>query len=189
MKHRTGKDFKGGGKYLAEPGTYHMAILDVTETPTKRDGTLINNAAFRATMSVLSGTVTGQEEKIYEATWFDPRQDAKDGGAFDTKKIDRFLLATGLIHEADKESEMDINLAKAAGRQVLIRLEKRTSKDGKEYLQLQGADIFHIDDPDCKSCPKKESALSLIPASLRKIGNQPPPKESPRQRNLADIDL
>jgi hypothetical protein len=184
MKHSTGKDFKGGGKYLQEPGTYHMVVLEVTETPTKRDGTLITNAAFRATMSVLAGTVEGQEEKVYEATWFNPNQNSKDGGVFDTKKIDRFLLATDLIHERDKETEVDIDLTTAIGRQVVIRLEKHGG-----YLQMQGADVFHVDDADCKSCPKKETALSLIPEKYRKVGAKARPRKETKRQNLEDIDL
>ena len=185
MKHRTGKDFKGGGKFLAEPGTYHMVILEMTETPTKRDGTLIQNAAFRATMSVLAGTVEGQDEKIYEATWFHPNSGSKDGGAFDTKKIDRFLLSTGLIEDGDKEADVELDLSKAIGRQVIIRLEKRDEK----YLQMQGADIFHVDDPDAKSCPKKESALKLMPENHRKIGAKAPPRPPAKQQNLDELDL
>jgi hypothetical protein len=187
MKHRTGKDFQtGGGKFLSEPGTYHLMIADVTENPVDKHGKLMSNAAFRATMSTMAGTVEGQEDKIVNLTWWHPTP-GDDKADFDVKKIDRFLLATDLIKAGDKESQVEIDVKKAIGRHVVVRLQK--PKDS-EFLKMNYADIFHIDDPEAASCPKKESVLKLIPASHRKIGGKPagPPKPGPAQ-DIASLDL
>lgn len=170
MKHKTGGDFNTGG-FLSEPGTYHFCITDATESPTNKSGALIDNAAFRVTVEALGGTAAGQENKCCDLLFFHPKPTDKNEGAFARKKIDRFLLAVGLVGDDDKDREVDIDLAKCVGRQFVAKME--ADEDNARFLRVAFADIYHVDDPAVKAVPKNEAALKLIPASLRKIGSQP----------------
>lgn len=169
MKHRTGSDFQTGG-FLKEPGTYHFCIVDAVENPTNKDGALIDNAAFRIYAEALAGTAPGQENKQCDIIFFWPKPSDKNEGAFNRKKIDRFLLAIGLMQEEDKDKELDIDIGKAVGKQFIAKME--LDEDNK-FLRVSFADIYHVDDPAIKTVPKSESGLKLIHPSLRKIGEKP----------------
>lgn len=176
MKWQSGDDYSSGGNFLSEPGTYHLCITDIDENPTKRDGSLIDNAAFRVGLSVLDGTTEGQKEKTTDLTFFYPKPTDKDEGKFRRKQIDRFFLAAGLLAESDKGAEKEIDLSDAVGRQIVAKLEP--SSNGK-YLQLAFADVYHVDDPAVKDIPKSAVALRLVPSSQRKVGSQPSKKAAP----------
>lgn len=176
MKHRTGGDFNTGG-FLSEPGTYHVCVTDATESPTNKSGALIDNAAFRVAVEVLAGTVAGQEHKTQDLLFFHPKATDKNEGAFARKKIDRFLLAVGLVSDEDKDKDLDIDITKCVGRQFVVKLEH--DEESQKFLRVAFADIFHVDDAAVKAVPKNEDALRLIPAAMRRIGNQPVKKEKP----------
>lgn len=169
VKWRTGSDHSAGSKYLDQPGTYHMIVMGIDENPTKRDGGLIDNAFFRASLTVLAGTVDGQKDKTVDLLFFYPKEGSKDGGAFATKQIDRFFIATGLIQEGQTDTDVDLNLQKACGRQIVAKLE--LDQDGK-HLRLSYADVWHVDDPACKAIPKNEESLRLLPTSQRLVGKK-----------------
>lgn len=170
LKHKTGTDQSVGG-FLREPGTYHFCILDTTENPTNKDGQLIDNAAFRIVCDTLAGTAPGQEQKQCEITFFWPKPADKNEGAFNRKKIDRFLLAVGLMKEEDKDKEIEFDIQKAVGRQFIAKME--LDDEEHKYLRLSFAELYHVDDPAVKTIPKDEDALKLIHPSLRKIGAKP----------------
>lgn len=171
MKHRTGGDFNTGG-FLNEPGTYHLCITDATEKPENKNGSLIDNAAFRVACEVMAGTVSGQENKSVDILFFHPKPTDKNEGAFARKKIDRFLLAVNLVSDEDKDKDLDVDIAKCVGRQFVAKLEHED--ENAKFLRVAFADIYHVDDPAVKSIPKNADALKLIPSAMRKIGSQPP---------------
>lgn len=176
FKHQVGDDLSSGGSFLREPGTYHVCVVDVNYMPSRKDGTLIDNAAFKVYLEVLAGTVAGQEGKSAEITFFHPKVQSKNEGAFARKKIDRFLLAVGLISEADKTKEVEPELELAKGRHFIVKLEL---DDDEKYLQVAFADIYHVDDPCVKEVPKNAAAMA-IGASWRLAGaKKPAPSKKP----------
>lgn len=158
FKHQIGDDFSGGSSFLRDPGTYHVCVVDIDENPSKRDGSLIDNAAFRAYLEVLSGTVGGQEGKSCDIIFFYPKVQSKNEGAFARKLMDRFFLAVGLVTEADKGKQLDINLQEAKGRHFIVKLEH---DDEQKYLRVAYSDIFHVDDPAVKEVPKNAAAMAM----------------------------
>jgi len=158
FKHQTGDDFSGGGSFLRDPGTYHVCVVDVDENPSKRDGSLIDNAAFRIHLEVLAGTVGGQEGKSTDVIFFYPKVQSKNEGAFARKLMDRYFLAVGLVTEADKAKELEIDLQMAKGRHFIVKLEH---DDEQKYLRVAFADIFHVDDPAVKEVPKNQAAMAM----------------------------
>lgn len=167
MRHQTGNDFATGG-FLQEPGTYHFCVIDCTEEVIDAKGSIVDNAAFRASLEVLAGTSPGQEKKTCDMLFFHPKPSDKNEGAFARKKIDRFLLAVGLIEENAKGQGVDIDMTTAIGRQFVAKMEQ--DEKNPKYLRLSFADIFHVDDEAVKAIPKCEAMLRQIPARLRKIG-------------------
>jgi hypothetical protein len=177
FKHQTGDDFSTGGTFLREPGTYHVCVTELDENPAKRDGSLIDNAAFRVYFEVLTGTVKGQEEKTGDIIFFYPKLQSKNEGAFARKKIDRFLLSVGLVSEADKSKDLEVDLRQAIGRHFIVKLEH---DDEQKFLQVAFADIFHVDDPAVKDIPKNAAAMA-IGGTWRLVGAKArePAKKSP----------
>jgi hypothetical protein len=170
FNYETGGDVTTGSTWLDQPGTYHLNIVDVDESPTNKDGRLIDNAAFRIACTVGDGTVRDQTDKTIDICFFHPKSTDKNGGAMAKKKLDRFFLAVGLLTEKqirDKE-QVSIDLQEANGRQFVAKLDKE--KEDAKFLSLSFADIFHVDDPAVAAVPKYKGLLSLIAPSLRLIG-------------------
>ena len=167
FKHQAGGDLSAGGSWLAEPGTYHLLITDVQEEVTKKDGTLVPDAAFRVNCSVCNGTMSGQLDKTTDIVFFHPKSDQKNEGAMARKKMDRFFVAVGLMtqQQVETKAEVEIDLQDAVGRQFVAKLVKE--KADSQFLSLNFADIFHVDDPAVKDIPKSQAHLKLIEPQLR----------------------
>lgn len=172
MKWGTGDDQGSGNTRVSKAGDFHMVIEEISEPATKPDGTLIQNSLFGITARVLATNAPGQEDKEWRGVFFQPNLQAKDGGKFDRKKVDRFLLAVGLINPTDKGVDVEIDLDDAVGRQFLIRLEENQTRDGKSVYQMKFADVYHVDDPEAADIPKSNDGLKLIPAELRRMNQK-----------------
>lgn len=175
FQHTAGGDTSAGGQFLDEPGWYHLMIQDIQDPPTDKSGTPIPDAAFKVNCSVLAGTVDGQKDKTVGIMFFHPKADGKNEGAFARKKIDRFLIATGFATPAQIEAKesFDIDLQQGRMRQFIAKLDK---EEGKRFLELSFADIYHVDDPAVASYPKDADALKLIRPQQRWPGGKPPGK-------------
>ncbi len=163
-------DFGGDSQFLSDPGKYHCLVQSVTQGATPK-GTAIDG--FCVTFEVLGGEVEGQKGKTINVTYFDPKITDSDKKVKLTKQQrSKFFLATNLLDPSRKGQSVRIELEKAVDQQVVARFEidDYHSKDGKTYLRIGNAelDIWHIDDPNARTCPKNEQALALIPAALRR---------------------
>lgn len=182
FEHQTGGDVSTGGSWLADPGTYHLCITDVQETPTNNKGELISNAAFRVACTVCDGTVPNQKDKTVDITFFNPKSTDKNEGAMARKKLDRFFLAVGLATEQQIESKakLSIDLQEANGRQFIAQLEKE--KEDSKFLSLSFANLYHVDDPAVQAIPKDKAALNIIDPKLRRVGMQAAAKASRKEK-------
>jgi hypothetical protein len=162
---QTGDDVNTGGKFLSEPGTYHLAVTAVDENVTNKDGQLIDNAAFRIHVEVLDGTVAGQKEKTKDIIFFHPKPSQANGGAFARKRIDRLFLAANLMGmDAVGGKEVVFDLSKMVGQQIVAKFQM---DDDNKYVELAFADIFHVDDLAVKDIPKDKAMMALIPSGCR----------------------
>lgn len=157
--------FDTGGAFLSEPGTYHLAVMDVNEQPTSRDGKLLDG--FRVEAEVLGGP---QAKKQVELMFFNPKLTDKNNGEMAKKKQGRFVLATGVIQAAKPGEKVTVDLQLAKGRQFIatLALDDRGDDNAKKFLQLHFADIWHVDDPTAAKCEFNQAAIKLIPANLRR---------------------
>lgn len=165
MEMEMPESFDTGGAYLHEPGTYHLAVTSVDEQPTAKNGTLIDG--FRVEVEVLGGQ---HAKKQAELMFFAPKLTDKNNGEMAKKKQARFVLATGILAAAKPGEKVTVDLAKAVGRQLIATLAHRESQNdpSKKFIDLNFADIWHVDDPGAAKCEFNQAALGLIPKQLRR---------------------
>lgn len=162
---------QGASNYLEAPGIYHAMVTAVYEgtQPPKANGEAKVMDGFSCTLDILAGTVKGQDGKIANLRFWNPKLTSKDGGKFARKKQAAFLIATGVIAPDQLGKRVSVDLKNAAGQQVVLKLELgEKSDEGKQYLDLAFTDIWHIDDPRAAACPKDEKAVGLIPKEMRR---------------------
>jgi hypothetical protein len=154
---------------LREAGKYHCVVLAIEENPTNKDGKLIDNAVFRASLAVLDGTTAGQRDKQFDLIFFAPKMTHKDRGEMAKKKI--WFFASSIGCGSIVNGKMVLDFAEAVGRQSCMDIEMQESEhNGKKFHNpsLVFCNVYHVDDPRVKDWPKDAAALSLLPASLRK---------------------
>jgi len=166
MKVKTTANTSSAGNWMTKPGTYHVIVRDTEEiAKNKKDEDM---DAFSVTFEVLEGTVAEEKGKQHKQLFWEPRYDSKDGGEFARKKITRFLVAVGFIKPgAAQDGEVEISLADCKGRQFVISLEESSRDDGKKYLDIHYADIWHVDDPDAAAYPKDTGTIGVLQAEAR----------------------
>ena len=168
-EYQAGDDFSSGGKFLndSNPGCYHMQITGVRRPAAKANGDLINNGWAVICCAVLAPQAA--EGKTFDITLWNPKLDAKDGGAFGRKKNDRFLIAAGLIPKNSEGKKVGINWGSAVGRQFLVKLTVgEPDAKGRRYLDVDFANFYHVDDPEAGTdYPRNASAIAMIPSQLR----------------------
>jgi len=175
IEFTTTKDsFDRGGNYLDAPGTYHVSVLDANDQPSSNEGKLIDG--WKVRVSVMAGTVPGQEKKEIDITFWNPNLNDDEKKQAKTRgKQARFLEAVCLI-DRHSTGTAKIELAEANGRQMIVTLTRKQRKDAitgryvdeERGLQLNFADVFHVDDPDAAGFPKHAAAISLLPGNLRR---------------------
>lgn len=160
----TVEDLNSGGNFLNTPGKYHGAIMHAEENPTRNDK-LVKGFMFEVAVQN-QGEHCGNTIKLYFQNG-DPTH--KDGGAFKTKCQVSALIAANVITPSDLGKQVEIDPAKALNHQVCfaIALGKPDEK-GRQWPELDFANIFHIDDPRAKSYPKDAEALAIIPKEFRR---------------------
>ena len=166
---------------LDKPGKYHCRVDWIEEEPRKTDGTMIDNALFRAHCVVLDGTVPGQRDKELNLMFFGPKMTDKDNGEMARAKVRNFAAAIGCLElngqqmviafgpdpgAADyNEGDEHIGSLYARNRQYVCEVEM--DREGK-YVTLRYSNVWHVDNPVCKDVPKCKEHLKLLPPSLRK---------------------
>jgi NifU-like protein involved in Fe-S cluster formation len=177
------EEFNSGGNFLNTPGKYHGAIIHAEENPTRNDK-LVKGFMFEVAVQN-QGECCGQTIKLYFGNG-DPSH--KDGGAFKTKCQVSALIAANVIAPSDLGKQVEINPESALNHQVCFEIALgKPQQDGKQWPELNYANIFHVDDPRAKAYPKDEEALSVIPKEFRRdekffapLMAKPAPKKTQR---------
>lgn len=167
-----------GGNFLEQPGWYHFAVDAIDQNPTNKDGMPID--ALKVNCHVLAGEHANQKGRAFGMMLFLPKMSDKNNGEFAKKRIARFFdaIVCGTI-SGGRVSVSDQEMDAAGGRQFVAKVRK---EEGKEYVELSFADIYHVDDDTVKDVPKDAAALSLLPASLRRYKDQDAGKGNRRQK-------
>jgi len=168
----TTDDLSGGGNYLNQPGTYHMVILNVLDGLSTKDKPI---DGFTVCCDVLAGTTEKCHGKKLDSTFFPPNpQTSDEAQAISRKRNTAFFVATDILDPNKMGQRVSIDPADAIGRQFIVKLgwaqEKNTAGDwvdSTKFLQVDYANVWHVDDPDCKDVPKNAEALALIEKQFR----------------------
>lgn len=183
LKHTTGETLHASSDRLNTPGTYHLMVTAATETPTTRDGKLINNSKFQISVEVLAGTVADQVGKTTDITFFHAGPNGTEfQKKMDQSREDRLWLALGLLPAAALEMQesklalkkgvaLEIDLAAAVGRQFVAAFADMDKEN--KYLKTGWLEASHVDDAAVAAIPKSADALKLIAPSLRWVNGRP----------------
>lgn len=155
----------GGGDYLEKPGRYHMMVVHAEENAKMGDNIV---KGFMYELAVQAPKeLAGQTVRVY---FRNPDSTHKDGGKMARAKQSNALLAANVVTPSDLGKTKEVNAEDAKDNQLCIELAlgEPNSKTGKQYLDLNYANIFHVDDPRAKSYPKDSDILSLIPKEYRR---------------------
>lgn len=175
--YETGSVINQGSNYVTQEGWYHLLILRATDKPTKADGSPITSLLFQIEGRVLAGGAEHQVGKSCRLGFTCPSPSHKDGGEFAKRKIDNALVAFNVIDEHDVNTRTPIDVDTFVNQQVICHV--KMSDDGK-YCDVDGDQIYHLDDPKVQHIAKDESVLGAIPPERRKIGNRPKPVAPPK---------
>lgn len=159
----------GGGNFLKIGGTYHLLILDIATED--KDGKLIDG--FRVNCEVVDGTQRDKEgctetKKTTGITFYNGKMSNKDGGRFLRQRQAAFFVAANILTPQDipailaKKVKPDLSLGVA--QQFIATI----VPNEKGYMDLNGHDIYHVDDPAARGFPKDAACLDLIPKENRR---------------------
>lgn len=154
-------DVGSGGDFLTEPGSYHLIVEDV------KDGELPNGDAFHG-MAVITRVAAGDlADKKFNLVLYDGDESHKDRGAFAFRKQAAFLIAANVLSPAELSGdEVGYDEQQAIGSDIIVTLELgKPNRDGKQFLDVRFADIFHVDDPRVA----KISGLAISDEQLKAI--------------------
>ncbi len=149
---------------VQEPGFYHCVVTELDEEPRDRSNALMEG--FKPTFEVLDGTarvnnVCTQRGFTHEQTLFSAKPGQSEGAIkWNKAKQAAFLIATGLVSKDQLGKSVNINLADALQKQVVINLVPKNDDSG--YLEIAWANIYAVDDPKVAAVPKDVAALRLI---------------------------
>ena len=152
--------------FLDKPGWYHFLVNLVDEQPTKKDGGALDG--IRLEMTVQGGTEASQEKRTFDPVLFNPSENHKDGGEFATRVHLRLADACNFPLPGPGE-DVEIDWSKARGNQIVACIKLSKGNDNKERLEIDGAHIYHVDDPEVAAIPKNEKMLGLLPAAKRRV--------------------
>lgn len=173
VKATMPENFDRGAFGIERPGTYHLIVIVVDEYPKKRNGEPI--PGWRITCGVLAGTEDCEKGKEVDLILRNPSASHNDGGKFCQKLQGRFLLVTGFVQENEAGKEIDINLEELApGRQFLAKfsVQNKQNPTDAERIDLDYANLWHVDDAFVSEVPKDEPNLKNIPQELRLISGK-----------------
>lgn len=187
-------ELNSGANYLDVEGRHLLQITHVDEQPTSREGKAL--AALKVSLSGAAGPHAGKTVDLY---FYEPKSSSKDGGKWARNKRAAFAIASGLIDESKLGQQVTIDVQAAVNRMVVCELEfGEPNANGRKFLDLKFANIYHIDDPRVadfmKAYPKivgmlpkehRRDPASFKTASTNGNGSSPAPQSQP----AADDDL
>lgn len=167
------QSFDRGAFGIERPGTYHLIVIAAEEYPQTKKGEAISG--WRINCGVLAGTEDTEKGKEISLVLRHPSGQHKDGGDFCQRVQARFLLSTCLVSEDQAGKEVDIDLEGSSPlRQFVAKfaVQKKQKAGDPDRIDLDGANIWHVDDSYVAEIPKDANNLKSIPQSLRMIGGQ-----------------
>lgn len=156
---------ESGGAMIEKEGKYHL-FVEICE-----DGQIVGTDTAIDGFGVKASCLAGPDEpkKTINIVLRDGKLNDKDGGKMGRKIQSAFFVATNVLTPAQLNGgSVEIDEQLAVGQQFMAELKFGKEKEGKKYLQIAWAEIYHVDDPRVKNWPKNADALAVIDAKYRK---------------------
>jgi hypothetical protein len=166
-------DLNNESQFLKDEGVFHLAVINAEEEAKYKRGDKAGQFrnGFALEFEVL--TPGPHQKKMVEVFGRSPSLNHKDKGEFCRKVQGRILEAIAVINPSHYGKQATVELVRqdgdksivtVMGRQCIAKFKK--NEDG--YLELDGANIWHIDDPSAEKCERLTSAIDLLPKSVRR---------------------
>lgn len=168
--------------FVDKPCQAHVVIQSADENPKGKNGDMLAWGEVGVTLSVLAATDESQVRRQHSQVFAKPDMSSRDGGEFQSKILARLAMAAGIIPPAMPGQQVTVNWQDLAGKQLIVFFNEREDRDdaSKKYIQIHGAHLYHINDPDAKHVPKDQEALKLAPQSAS--ASTPTPTQSAPQQ-------
>ena len=162
----TSTSVGGESSAIQKPGTYHCTITHAADGESTKGNPM---SGVCAVLSVLDGTEEGQKEKEFKLHLFDPDlSKGESSQEWATKKQTAYGVAINQVDPSKLGESAECDFGEAAiGQQIIINLAE-SEHEGKKKLELNYANIYHVDDPRAANFPKDKEALALLPKEFRK---------------------
>lgn len=165
MEDVTVQDMVDEGGFLETPGTYLLQVAEMLDGLLP-DGKTVADC-FSAKCTVIGGD---QDGKSIGLLFNDGDYSHKDQGKFARKKQSAFLIATNVLRPEHLNGQpVSYDEQQAVGQFFVSKLKfGREGKDGKRYLEVNYADVWHIDDPRVPKGIVTPEAVADVDAALRR---------------------
>jgi hypothetical protein len=159
------EDMQDDPTRLDAEGEFHGYVKDVRSDMDRYKDTAIEG--YSVILQVLEGEQAG---KSIGVCLRDGQPTHKDGGEFCAKVQSAFCVATNVLTPAQLDGgQVSYDEQNALNHQLCFKIKKgKPQSDGKQYLDLDGLHIFHVDDPRCAEYKKNAAAIQQIPPTFRK---------------------
>lgn len=172
----------GGGGFLDQPGTYHFVVSQAFDDQGKRkkDGSRSAISGCTLELACLSGTVEGCEGKSHSETLFYPSpQGSEKANEVKKRALAALLIACNQMKPENLGGSMSIDQSVLDAivqreTQIVMKLRQQMENDGNgnytvatKFLELDYANVYHVDDPEVAAIPKNSEAINLIPPAHR----------------------
>lgn len=173
-------------------GLYLMIVKEAHEDKRPTKNGLENFDGFSLECEVVGGP---NEGKNFNLLLGDPKRSHKDEGKSAAAKQAAFLIATDVIKPTDLGKSISYDPASAIGSFFVIDLVLgKKSDDGKQYLELNYSNVYHVDDPRAKKLKlnaDQSARIAKIKEAYRHKEDYFAPlvakKESPKAETKADF--
>lgn len=165
MSTPKAEDMSDDPNRLEAEGEFHGYVKDVRSNMKPYSDDAMEG--YSPVLQVLEGEHAG---KSISVRMLDGQPTHKDGGEFCAKVQSAFCVATNLLTPAQLNGgQVSYDDQNATNHQLIFKIKKgKPAADGKQYLELDGLHLYHVDDPRAAAIPKNAAALQQIPPAFRK---------------------
>jgi hypothetical protein len=150
----------GGGdeSRLEAEGVFHFYVEDIKVGEMMYKDTAIEG--FSVKLKVLEGE---HKDKELGLTFYNDASTEK-GTEMARKKINAFFVAANVLSldKCKPGESVTIDEQSARSQQLIAEVRLGEEKNGKRYLGLHFANIYHVDDPRVAKVPKNVEALKVL---------------------------
>lgn len=162
---------ESGSAYLQNTkeneGFYLMKVSDAHDGQRPSKDGLVSFEGISVECEVIGGP---NHEQQFTLKLYYPKSSSSDGGKSAAGKIFSFLVATDVITPELLGKEFEFDPEDAIGSLFFIELKLgKPSSDGKQYLDLNWMNVYHVDDPRASKIKMDDHQKSMVASISDKL--------------------